>query len=107
MNGRQEAQNIFVMAWENTGGALREHAPLQHHGLFKPAELSHPCPDLYPNQQHLKTKKGLMSICGPDTSIISSLLPRYMDKVMFTLSICLTGLNTQHYPGPKTGKKWL
>lgn len=87
MNGRMEAQDVLVMVCENAGDALRE-APLQHHGLFKPAELSHPCSDLYPNQQHLKTKKSLMSIFGPNIFIISFLLPRYVDKVMFILSLC-------------------
>lgn len=76
------------MVWENTGDAVREPAPLHHHRLFKPAELSHPYSDLYLNQQDLKTKKGSVSIFGPNIFIISSLLPRYMGKIMLTLSLC-------------------
>lgn len=97
------------MVWENTGDAVREPAPLRHHGLFKPAELSHPYSDLYLNQQHLKTKKGLSEYIWP--KYLHHLLPApqvYRQINVDTeslLTYAFTGLNTQHRPGPKRGKR--
>lgn len=46
---------------------------------------------------------------GPNISISSSLLPRYMDKNNFQaeslLTYAFTGLNTQQHPKPKRGKR--